>query len=166
MLEAEIKLIEEKLCIILPSSYRSFLLREREEDGIDDVTVMEDPAQIIGLTLEYRNGFAGLKPWPSTLVYLGDEADACPYVINCSNRRVHKLDKGNHESEPIRTWENFEQFISEKENGIRQPLSTAKKRKNATAYHVPLVLGMIGFFVILPAVGIGIKLLIEWLSAK
>ena len=45
------------------------------------------------------------------MVYIGDQADACPYVIDTNSGEVAKLDKGNCTLEPIQTHTDFRVFL-------------------------------------------------------
>jgi SMI1/KNR4 family protein SUKH-1 len=96
----DIKKIESVLGLSLPNEYLDALTKPRSS-MLDGTTMLDSAEQIIESTLLYRNGFSGLPKWPSELIYFGDEADACPYAINCESGVVIKLDKGNIEKEPL-----------------------------------------------------------------
>lgn len=107
----EIELIEKELGVVLPDEYAEFLQSERPE-CIDSTAVIDHAQTIIEMTLEYRRGLDDLPLWPDSYVYVGDESDACPYVIDCSSGRVMKLDKGDFGKLPISEFESFSNFVS------------------------------------------------------
>lgn len=110
MSEDDILLIENLLDVKLPNDYVAFL-RNRRDIDIDNTTVHDSAKQIIEATNEYRNGFSGLPAWSRELIYIGDEADACPYVINCTSGEVLHTDKGNINREPMSRYNSFSDFV-------------------------------------------------------
>ncbi|MBY6189642.1 SMI1/KNR4 family protein [Microbulbifer agarilyticus] len=108
---SDVKLIEQKLGVVLPKEYADFLLCERPV-CIDSTAIIDYAPAIIGATLEYRRGADGLPMWPDSYVYIGDESDACPYVIDCFDGSVMQLDKGDFRKPPISKFERFDDFIS------------------------------------------------------
>ena len=86
----DVRAIEEALGVSLPSDYATFLQKDRP-GHIDSTTVRDDPDLIIGFTQDYRicNG------WPSHFVWVGDEADGCPYTLDCETGEIFRLQKGN-----------------------------------------------------------------------
>ena len=87
---SDIAAIEAALGVTLPIDYARFLQAERPE-AIDETSVRDDAELIIGFTREYRDS----NHWPAHLVWLGDEADACPRVLDCISGEVFRVEKGN-----------------------------------------------------------------------
>ena len=106
----EIEKIESLLEVTLPKSYVDFLMSD-EKHSVDDTTVLTGYHTIIDATLEYRKGFENLTPWPNPLIYLGDEADASPYVLDTSNGSVKRYPKGEITKEPFESYESFEDLL-------------------------------------------------------
>jgi SMI1 / KNR4 family (SUKH-1) len=102
--------IESALNVRLPDDYVTFLIQDRSDATVDDTTALSDADAIIEATQEYRRGFAGLPPWPHLYVYIGDEADACPYVLDTESGRVIRMDKGNLDRAPIAEYPTFTAF--------------------------------------------------------
>jgi hypothetical protein len=175
MNESEIKNIETSLGVFLPESYRSFLKVERVTDNIDDTTVLADAAIIIESTQEYRNGYFSLKPWPNDLVYVGNEADACPYAIDCTTGKFIRTNNGNLVEKPLAVYESFEVFREQRERKASEERETEAsddlppeiRRRNliffSISYYKPLAFGLIGFFVVLPMFGLMITHLFKWI---
>lgn len=107
----DIDRIESTLCVAIPDDYRGFLLSERVDDRIDETSVLDDPDAIIGLSQAYRNGFEGLQPWPQRFVYVGDEADACPYLIDCDTGAFCRSDKGDLSRAMLERYPGFSAFV-------------------------------------------------------
>lgn len=103
--------IEEALHVKLPSSYREFLTSPRTAD-IDGQSVFADADSVIAATLYHRNGSGGSTPWPTNLIYIGDEADVCPYVLDTRTGEVVRTDKGNLARVPLNRFASFEEFLS------------------------------------------------------
>ncbi len=149
MTKSEIAKLSESLQVTLPQSYREFLSRARPEE-IDDTSLLGDPDIIIEATNDYRRGFVGLPPWPNEYIYLGDEADACPYVLDCITGIVRQLQKGNIDAAPIKTWSSFENFVAFYSANFRQVVP-AKEQKKRTVLYWGLIVGFVLFwFVVLP----------------
>ena len=109
----DIATIERELGVTLPAAYKRFLT-EREEGSdvaIDADSVCDDARTVIDATLQYRAGFAGLPAWPAAWVYVGDEADACPYALDCASGACLRLDKGHPLREPLERHADFEAFL-------------------------------------------------------
>jgi hypothetical protein len=87
---ADVQAIETALGVSLPADYARFLQTERPE-GIDDTSVRDYPDLIIDATREYRDS----SQWPGHLVWIGDEADGCPRVIDCISGEVFQVEKGH-----------------------------------------------------------------------
>ena len=87
---ADVQAIELALGVALPADFASFLQAPRA-GPIDNTTVVDDPELIIGFTQDYRAS----SGWPAHLVWFGDEADGCPYTLDCLSGEVFRLQKGN-----------------------------------------------------------------------
>jgi len=87
---SDIATIEAALAVTLPPDYARFLQAERPE-AIDETSVRDDAELIIGFTREYRDS----SQWPAHLVWIGDEADASPRVLDCISGEVFRVEKGN-----------------------------------------------------------------------
>lgn len=164
MTEAEIAKIESTLSLRLPPDYRGFLTEEAELDGpLDDTTALRDAEAIIEATMEHRQGFAGLAPWPQHWLYVGDEADACPYVLDCQNGRLSRLDKGNRERPPLAEYSSFADFVATCEKAdVEVDFPPATWREKARGWLV-MAIAFLLVFVVLPGVAFGTKLLYRWL---
>lgn len=164
MTEAEIAKIESTLGLLLPPDYRGFLTEEAELDGtLDDTTALRDAEAIIEATMEYRQGFAGLPPWPQHWLYVGDEADAYPYVLDCQNGRLLRLDKGNRERPPLAEYSSFADFVAAcdpAEDETDTPPATWREKAHGW---LVMAIAFLLVFVVLPGVAFGTKLLYRWL---
>jgi SMI1 / KNR4 family (SUKH-1) len=87
---SDVEAIEVALGVALPADYVRFLQTERPQ-AIDETTVRDDAELIIGCTHDYRDS----NQWPAHLVWIGDEEDGCPYVLDCISGEVFRLQKGN-----------------------------------------------------------------------
>lgn len=56
---------------------------------------------VIACTMAYRAGAYGLATWPTHFVYIGDEADACPYALDCIAGGLASLHRGDVTARPI-----------------------------------------------------------------
>ncbi len=157
MTETAIAKIESVLGVRLPADYRSFLKRPCSLDVIDDSSVCRDPKLIIEATQEYRSGFSGLPPWPASLVYVGDESDACPYVIDCTTGSFTRTDKGSLKQPPLDEWSSFEAFVTQSKREAKEEVSPATQKKNGILFYVPAAIALIGIFVVLPAIACGVS---------
>lgn len=101
--------IERVLEIALPQEYESFLRLRIPE--IDATTVIDTAATIIEMTLDYRKGFSGLPGWAADMIYVGDEADACPYALNCATGELFRTDKGDLARPTLESYRTFSAFI-------------------------------------------------------
>jgi len=112
LLAADVQRIETALGVSLPKDYAHFLQSDRS-DEIDNTTVIDDADLIIELTQEYRQGAYGVAPpWPEHFVYVGDEADACPYALNCMSGELIHFHKGSITSQPIARFGSFSEFLA------------------------------------------------------
>ena len=107
--EADIAQVERELGVRLPDAYARFLqVRDRD---IDATSLFDDAQLIVEATRDYRAGFAGLSPWPESLVCIGDEVDACPYAIDCKTGVCLRVDKGNLSRPPLHRYGDFEALL-------------------------------------------------------
>lgn len=102
--------IERELGVKLPDAYRDFQMNRVTSD-VDTTTFADDTSFVIERTLEYRRGYAGASAWPSDVIYVGDEDDACPYVLFCSSGRVVQSDHGNLSAKPFSEHPDFASFV-------------------------------------------------------
>ena len=109
--------LERMLGVALPGAYARFL-QTRDRD-IDATSLFDDPQLIIEATRDYRAGFSGLPPWPNDMICVGDEADACPYAIDCTTGVCLRVDKGNLSRPPLHHYENVEALM----DALHQPSS-------------------------------------------
>lgn len=86
----DVQAIERALGVTLPSDYAAFLQKDRP-GHVDSTTVRDDPELIIGFTQDYRSS----NGWPTHFVWVGDEADGCPYTLDCETGEIFRLQKGN-----------------------------------------------------------------------
>lgn len=170
MTEEDITRIETTLGVSLPADYREHLAKndeDEEEHGVvDDVTAMRDADGIIEATRDYRAGFEGLPPWPAHWLYMGDEADACPYAVDCVSGRLRKTDKGNPLRPPLKEYASFDEFHDEHQKaydermfGPDEPLTRGDRVRN---WLVGLAI-FLGVFVVMPLVLFSLKLLYRYL---
>lgn len=170
---ADIEKIESALQVKLPRDFVEFLMAGRTQDLIDDQTVLPDARSIIRSTLLYRKGAYGLAPWPATWIYVGDEADACPYVLGCESGRFFQTHKGNLHAEPISSHTSFSAFVegckadAEHDLGIAEERATKpQKWHEYLTDFIPVMVGLLVFFVGLPLVAFCISQIYNWLFGK
>jgi hypothetical protein len=163
MNKEDITNIETSLNVKLDSGLIKFLTSPREVNNPDETAVSDDANFIIEATLEHRKGFASLKPWPVNYIYLGDEADACPYVYDSQEKKVFQLHKGNIERPPLKKFGSFRDFLSSYRKSMEDVPSEKEMRQNAIFYYVPLIVVLLLMFVVLPLIAYGITELWKWL---
>lgn len=117
LLASDIKQIEARLGITLPLAYSNFLKARHNHPLIDDTTIMCDINSIVEDTLMWRHE---RNSWPNRWLCIGDEADACPYALDCENGRLIRTDKGNPTAPPLDEYENFEAFLREYQKSIQE----------------------------------------------
>jgi len=106
----DFQIIERELGVKLPNAYRDFQMN-RVPSSVDTTTVADDARFVIERTLEHRRGYGGAPAWPSDAFYVGDEDDACPYVLFCSTGRVLQSDHGNLSFKPLSAHPDFGRFV-------------------------------------------------------
>jgi len=114
MTDEDLNRIEAELAISLPDAYRIFQIA-RDPSDVDSISLSDDASFVIERTLEYREGYAGIPPWNSDALYIGDEDDACPYVLFCTAGRVVQTDHGDLTAKPLSDFGLFEAFADELE---------------------------------------------------
>ncbi len=139
MNEDQLRKIEDSLDLKLPPDYRRFLTADPGEDILDDTTVMRDEDGVIEATLDYRKGFEGLAPWPKHWIYIGDEADACPYALDCLSGELIRMDKGNLDREPLARYLTFKHFYQQREEESKR-LPPSATWKDSLLDNTPLLL--------------------------
>jgi hypothetical protein len=97
----DVQMIETTLGVTLPADYALFLQADRP-GPIDNTTVRDDPELIIGFTQDYRRD----SGWPPHFIWVGDEADGCPYTLDCMTGAIFRLEKGNVK----KMWDRFPSF--------------------------------------------------------
>ena len=110
MTPTEIKEVEAALSVSLPGAYSRFL--SSGVSSIDGERVLRTAALIVEATMMYRKGELGNPAWPSHFICVGDEADACPYALNCVTGEVIHTHKGYLDEEPIGRFPSFEAFLA------------------------------------------------------
>jgi len=105
-----IGLIETSLGVKLPKQYIHAL--GSADLILDNVSLLDKAESIIEATLLYRKGLGELEPWPEYLVYIGDEADASPYILSCDDGSVIRSDKGDITRPPITEFKEVNEFLS------------------------------------------------------
>ncbi len=155
---ADVDRIERELGVSLPGDYRKALLGARPA-GVDQTSMLDSADLIIGFTTDYRNGFAGLPRWPKQYVYIGDEADACPYALDCVTGRIIKLDKGNPDTKPISEFASLSAFYGHFVPSKTSASASKPRWREMLDDAMPWILAFTVFFVILPAIAISLKAL-------
>ena len=112
MNEGDLARIEAELSVTLPIEYREFHL-DGHGSSVDSISLSSDPDFIIERTKEYREGFVDIPQWPPDSVYLGDEDDACPYVLFCGDGRVLRTDHGYLSMRPLAEFDSFSAYADE-----------------------------------------------------
>jgi hypothetical protein len=92
MTREQLSMMEEQLQVTLPDAYKDLMAAfpwPRFAGGTE-LSIFDDATLNVERTLEYRAGYAGAPPWPTDFVHIGDDDDACPYAIRCSDGTVVK----------------------------------------------------------------------------
>ncbi|MCW1926558.1 SMI1/KNR4 family protein [Luteolibacter arcticus] len=157
--------IERELAVELPADLRRFLAGTRDDFDPDEVAVLDDAEAMIERTLEYRRGFAGMPPWPESWVYLGDEADACPYCLDCATGRVAQLHKGDAGQEPLGQHESFAAYRQNTRREIKAgaaAMEVPSRWRDAVRFYTPVTVALVLMFVVVPLCAYGISVLMGW----
>ena len=159
---SDIAHIERSLNVSLPHAYVEFLTATRVGSVLDGTEVLDDAKVIVEATELYRQGFDGLRRWPKELVHVGDQADACPYAVNCTTGEVMQTEKGNLDRPPLHRWPSFDAFTSSLESDIPSPdVSPVVARILDWLPGIALVV----VFVVMPLLAYGLRTLFRWLFA-
>jgi hypothetical protein len=154
--------IERSLDVSLPRAYVEFLTARRGDSALDATEVLDDATAIVNATELYRRGFEGLRRWPRELVYVGDQADACPYVLNCTSGEVMQTDKGNLERPALQRWTSFEAYsYSMEPKGPSPGVSPMAAR---VMEWLP-VIALVVIFVLVPILAYSVRAIFRWLFA-
>lgn len=170
MTEEDIVRIETALEVSLPADYREHLAKhdeDEEEHGlVDDVTAMRNADEIIAATRDYRAGFAGLPAWPAHWIYMGDEADACPYAVDCVSGHLRQMDKGNPLRPPLKEYESFAEFHAQLQKAYDEKMFSPDEPLTLGERVRDWLLGIgifLGVFVVIPVILFSLKLLYRYL---
>jgi hypothetical protein len=166
MSEEDIEKIEFTLQVKLPADYAEFLRAGRSQDVIDSETVSCSVSRIIEATTSYRQGLYGLQPWPASYIYVGDEADACPYVLDCESGRFFQTHKGNLKTNPLSSYASFSEFVEHCEADAINDAEVAARPetwRDTLAFYTPLIIGMLVIFVVVPLLAFSASQLWKWL---
>ncbi len=155
----DIQRIEAALAVSLPNGYRDFLLLSVPPDLPDETTVIRDAGVIIEATLSYRTGFEGLPAWPDHWVYVGDEADACPYVIDCLSGKVIRTDKGNLHRPPLSEHIDFKSFVARVSMPELAGDSRPESFTDRVRFYLPVAIALFTMFIVFPLIAMAIRAL-------
>ena len=112
MTESEVADIERALKTTLPDGYRRTLVNYPFPAyfASDDSPLFDNAQALIDLNRQYHEGFAGIPPWPESLLFVGDDGAASTYAIDQSDPQlpVLLLDNGH----PDKILESHDQFDS------------------------------------------------------
>lgn len=120
MTHQQLSMMEEQLQVSLPTRYKDILCAFPwpEFIGGTDFSLWDDAALNIERTLEYRSGYGGAPPWPVDYVHIGDDEDACPYALHCSDGTIVKTDHGNLTVQPLSEFANIDTFVSQLQDDL------------------------------------------------
>ena len=97
--------IQSALQVRLPEDYRTLLLDYPfpTMKGNDDSPLFDDPEAVLDLNRKYRAGFAGMKPWPASYLFIGDDGAAGCYALDLARTpsKVLFLDHGDCEASQV-----------------------------------------------------------------
>lgn len=110
MTPTEIRRVETALGVSLPDAYSRFL--SSGDSSIDGESVLRTLELIVDATMMYRNGELGIPAWPRHFVCVGDEADACPYALDCRTGEIIHTHKGYLEKKPTARFPTFDEFLA------------------------------------------------------
>lgn len=112
MTSFDIAAIEEKLGLKLPADYRTVLCGP-DAARLDEAGLFDDASLIVRRTKEQRAGYGGAPPWPDSVVYIGDQEDACPYALDVISGCIVQTDHGNLSSRPLARYANILELAAE-----------------------------------------------------
>ena len=163
MTKSDVTRIEEALGVTLPEAYRSFVTSKRDFDEVDDRSIFDDAESVIEATEIHRRGVSGLQPWPHHFVYIGDEDDACPYVIDCTSSEICRLHKGNAGAPPFETFDSFDALLAKLQRSSQEAIAAQNTKVSWFYVHRPMILVLVAMFVVIPAIAFGVMQLFKWL---
>lgn len=110
---AQLSRMETQLQVRLPTAYKDVVASFPwpEFTGSTEFSLWDDDSLNIKRTLEYRAGYGGAPSWPADYIHIGDDDDACPYALRCSDGTILKTDHGNLTAQPLATFESMEIFV-------------------------------------------------------
>lgn len=113
MTDEDIARIETELNVRLPGPYREALRNFPfdEDRGTMNWSLGDAANDVIWWTRQFRSGYAGNPVWPSSLLCIGTEGDACPIALDLETGAVMKLDHGNPTLPPMERYETFQDFM-------------------------------------------------------
>jgi len=113
MTHEQLSIMEEKLHVKLPAACKNTLAAFPwpEFSGGTEFSLWDDASLNIERTLEYREGYVGAPPWPRDCVQIGNDDDACPYALRCSDGTIVKADHGNSAARPLVRFASVEIFV-------------------------------------------------------
>ena len=105
--------MEQQLGVILPDRYKQIMLSYPwpKFASTTDFSLWDDAALNIERTFEYRAGYGGAPPWPLDYIRIGDDDDACPYALQCSDGAIIKTDHGNLTKRPLEEFATVDAFV-------------------------------------------------------
>ena len=113
-------MMEEQLQVTLPTAYKDVVapFPWRDFAGGTEFSLWDNAALNIERTLEYRKGYGGAPPWPLDYVHIGDDDDACPYALGCSDGTIVKTDHGNLTTRPLATFGSIGIFVQDLQQAL------------------------------------------------
>lgn len=122
MTREHITMIEEKLHVTLPTAYKQIVTSFPwpEFSGGTEFSLWDDAPLNVERTLEYRGGYGGAPPWPLDYVHIGDDDDACPYALRCTDGTIVKTDHGNLTARPLARFASMETFVRQLQEVLDQ----------------------------------------------
>ena len=165
MTEQDISKIEREMAVALPSDYKAALLKSpalTDERG-DDRHLFQHADAIIDLNKRYREGFAGLPPWPAHYFFIGDDGAANCYLLDLtkSPSPVFFAGHGNlknirKDSATLANWMGCDLDEPQQDEVDSDAITPDEFRKQARAKVAKGILGcvlMAGFYVALAFAG-------------
>src|SRR5689334_7515982 len=124
----QLTMMEQQLQVTLPTAYKQLLMDFpwTEFAGGTRFSLWDDAALNIKRTLEYRQGYDDAPPWPPDYVHIGDDNDACPYALCCSDGTIVKTAYGKL-TFPLATFGNLDEFVRQ----LWRDLEVSKSAKAA-----------------------------------
>src|SRR5688572_25521508 len=120
MTPEQLTMMEKQLHVTLPTTYKRVvtIFPWSAFAGGKAFRCWDGAALNVERTLEYREGYGGAPPWPSDYVHIGDDDDACPYALRCSDGTIVKTDHGNLAARPLASFASVEMFVRELQEAL------------------------------------------------